>query len=203
MTSNTEFSQQDINIENIDTPFSGHVRLNCYQLRHRLYEGGWSASINREVMVRQPAVGVLLFDPEKQQVVMVEQFRPGAMAADDPSPWLLEVVAGLVEPGESVEDVARREAIEESGCQVSKLIPITEYYLSPGASNEKITLFCGLTDAAGASKQAGLETEHEDIRVHTFSVEQAFELMQQGKINNATTLIAMQWLQLNLDKLKP
>ena len=181
MTSTTEFSQQDINIENVETPFSGHVRLNCYQLRHRLYEGGWSASINREVMVRQPAVGVLLFDPETRQVVMVEQFRPGAMAADDPSPWLLEVVAGLVEPGESVEDVARREAAEESGCQVSKLIPITEYYLSPGASNEKLTLFCGLTEASGASKQAGLETEHEDIRVHTFTVEKSLRADAAGQ----------------------
>ena len=203
MTTETGFTSQDVQIERLETPFSGHVRLNCYQLRHRLYKGDWSTSINREVMMRQPAVGVLLFDQQQDQVVMVEQFRAGAMAAEDPSPWLLEVVAGLVEPGESPEDVARRESVEESGCHVSRLIPVTEYYPSPGASNEKMILFCGLTDASEAKRQAGLADEHEDIRVHVYAVEQAFELMQEGKINNACSLIALQWLQINRHQLLP
>ncbi len=203
MSTKSAFSSQDVQIEEVQTPFSGHVKLNCYQLRHKLYEGGWSASLNREVMMRQPAVGVLLVDPDKKQVVMVEQFRAGAMAAGDSAPWLLEVVAGLIEPGESPEDVACREAVEESGCHVSKLIPITEYYPSPGASNEKMILFCGLTDASQAKSQAGLADEHEDIRVHVYSVEQVLKLQQEGKINNACSLIALQWLQLSRHQLLP
>ena len=116
-----------------------HFRIDRYRLRHKLFEGDWSGEIEREVFERGHAVTVLLFDPDRDKLVFIEQFRPGAYAAlaspwfdNGASPWLIECVAGIIEPGESPEDVARREAIEEADCEVSDIVPVCHYLLSPG-----------------------------------------------------------------------
>ncbi|MCK2184393.1 NUDIX domain-containing protein [Halomonas sp. YJPS3-2] len=171
----------------------GFFRLEELHLRHRLFEGGWSAPVVREVHRRHDAVGVLLYDVERDAVALVEQFRAGAL--DDPaSPWKLEVVAGLVERGESRADVARREAEEEAGCPVGELIELHTYYPSPGACDERVTLFCGLIDSQGLGGIHGLDEEHEDIRVHVLSFARAWELMRAGRLDNAMCLIAFHWL---------
>ncbi|MBA2779180.1 NUDIX domain-containing protein [Billgrantia kenyensis] len=171
----------------------GFFRLDEVHLRHRLFEGGWSGEMVREVHVRHDAVGVLLYDVERDCVALVEQIRAGAL--DDPqSPWKLEIVAGLVDAGESAAEVARREAMEEAGCQVDELIELHTYYPSPGACTERVTLFCALVDCGGLGGVHGLDEEHEDIRVHVLPFNRAWELMLAGRLDNAMCLIAFYWL---------
>ncbi|WP_346799014.1 NUDIX domain-containing protein [Halomonas sp. Bachu 37] len=185
--------RDDVELQQRRCLYQGFFRLEALELRHRLFEGGWSNVMTREVHDRFDAVGVLLYDVKRDAVVMVEQFRAGAID-DLHSPWKLEVVAGLVEEGESLEDVARREALEESGCNVGELIKLHTYYPSPGACNEQVTLFCGLIDSCGLGGVHGLDEEHEDIRVHVVSFARAWELLENGRLDNAMSLIAMHWL---------
>ncbi|MDR5902341.1 NUDIX domain-containing protein [Halomonas icarae] len=187
------FTRTDVELVERRCLHQGFFRLEALHLRHRLFQGGWSKPMVREVHQRHDAVGVLLYDPERDAVVLVEQFRAGAI--DDPeSPWKLEVVAGLVERGESVADVARRECQEEAGCEVGELIELHTYYPSPGACNERVTLLCGLVDSRGLGGVHGLDEEHEDIRVHVLSFARAWELLQSGRLDNAMCLIAFHWL---------
>jgi ADP-ribose pyrophosphatase len=137
----------------------------------------------------------------RDEVVLIEQFRIGAV--EDPSgPWLIEVIAGLYEPGEPVEDLIHREALEEAGCTVSDLIPLFHYYSSPGGSNEEIDLYIARTDTSAVGGTFGLDEEGEDIRVHVMKSEVAFEMLEQGSIDSAMPIIALQWLQLNRDKIR-
>lgn len=187
------FTRDDVELQERRCLYQGFFRLEALHLRHRLFEGGWSQPMVREVHQRHDAVGVLLYDPERDAVVLVEQFRAGAL--DDPeSPWKLEVVAGLVEPGESVAEVARRESQEEAGCEVGELIELHTYYPSPGACNERVTLLCGLVDSRDIGGVHGLDEEHEDIRVHVMAFARAWELLQAGRLDNAMCLIAFHWL---------
>lgn len=176
--------------------YDGFFKIKSFKLRHTLFEGGWSQPIQRELFMRDDAVGVLPYDPVRDEVLMVEQFRVGLLPRES-RPWVLELVAGIVEPGEGVDDVAAREAIEETGCPISDLLPIHQYYSSPGGSSEYFYLALGRVDSAGAGGVHGLAGEGEDIKVHVFSLERALQMMRDGQIVNAHTLIALQWLQLN------
>lgn len=187
------FAAADVERVSVDRLYEGFFALERRHLRHRLFDGGWSATIQREVHVRRDAVAVLLYDVEQDSVVLVEQFRAGAL--DDPlSPWKLEPVAGLVEPGERPADVARREAIEEAGCEIKELIELHTYYPSPGACNEQVTLFCGLVDCLGLGGVHGLDEENEDILVHVLPFARAWKLLEAGRLDNAMCLIAFYWL---------
>lgn len=198
------FTHKDVELSR-ETAYRGFMQLQKIQLRHRLFEGGWSDTFQRELLVRHPAVMVLLYDPEQDAVVLVEQFRVGALS-DSPDeqrgPWLLEMVAGIVEPGESVEDVAKRESLEEAGCEVLVLEKITQVLTSPGGSNETITLFCGRVDSSNVGGIHGLVEEHENICVRVLSYTVALQAMEAGIIRDATSTIALQWLQLNRNELR-
>ena len=183
----------DVELLKSETLHQGFFRLDGLELRHRLFAGGWSEPMRREVHSRFDAVGVLLYDPERDSLVLIEQFRAGAID-DALSPWKLEFVAGLVEKGESLEDVARREAWEEAGCKVTELTKLHTYYPSPGACNEQVTLFCGLVDTQGLGGIHGLDAEHEDIRVHVVPFANAWELLGLGRLDNAMCLIGLHWL---------
>ncbi|WP_252107436.1 MULTISPECIES: NUDIX domain-containing protein [unclassified Halomonas] len=188
-----ELTRADVELETRETLYQGFFRLEALTLRHRLFEGGYSTTMRREIHSRFDAVGVLLYDPHRDALVLVEQFRAGAI--DDPrSPWKLELVAGLVEKNESLEDVARRESQEEAGCKVGALTKLHTYYPSPGACNERVTLFCGLVDTVGMGGIHGLDEEHEDIRVHVVSFTDAWALLEQGRLDNAMCLIGLHWL---------
>lgn len=198
------FSRDDIEVLDRQTVYRGFFSLDQVSLRHRRYEGGWTPPLVRELFVRPQAVGVLLYDPRLREVVLVEQCRVGAVdIAAQPlpgtpdSPWLLELVAGLVEPGETPEEVAHREALEEAGCRIDRLIPLPGYLSSPGGSDEWITLFCGLLDASQAGGVHGLVEENEDIRALRVPLSGLEEAMARGRLCNAMTLIAVQWLLLN------
>ena len=181
--------------------YDGFFRMEKYRLRHELFQGGWSPDITRECLERGHAVAVLVYDPDHDQVVLLEQFRVGAL--DFPGgPWLLEIVAGIMDdPDESAEEVARRETVEEADCELLELLPICHYLVSPGGTSESITLFCGRVDATGVSGLRGLPEEHEDIRLHVVSRGEALELLYAGRINSAAPIIALQWLELNRPRL--
>lgn len=187
------FGAEDVDVVSRRCLYQGFFRLEAIELRHRLFNGGWSDVMTREVHCRHDAVGVLLYDVERDAVVLIEQIRPGALN-DAGSPWKLEFVAGLVEAGESAEDVARREALEEAGCEIGELIELHRYYPSPGACDEEVTLLCGLIDSRGLGGVHGLDEEHEDIRVHVVPFGRAMELLREGRLDNAMCLIGLHWL---------
>ena len=179
--------------------FEGYFRIDRYRLRHTLHGGGMSRDILREVFERGHAISVLPFDPIRDEVVLIEQFRIGAYAAGQ-DPWLTEIVAGIIETGETAEDVARREVREETGLEVTDLWPMAHYLVSPGGASEQVTLFLGRIDSECAGGIHGLDHEEENIRVFPLPYPQAAELLDSGMVGNAMTLIALQWLRLKHDK---
>lgn len=189
-------SKNEIEILGKACVFDGYFRIDRYRLRHTLHQGGMSREIVREVFERGNAVGILPFDPDRDEVVMIEQFRIGAYAAGA-DPWLTEIVAGIIEQGESAEQVARREIAEETGLKVGDLWPMVRYLSSPGGASERVELFLGRVDARGAGGVHGLEFEEEDIRVFPLPYADAAAMVEEGKIGNAMTLIALQWLMLH------
>ena len=195
------FSQNDYEVLAREVPYQGIFRMARYQLRFRLFNGNWSEPVWREVMERKSAVGILPYDPVLDQVVLIEQFRPGAIA-NPSSPWLIEVVAGIYEKNESPPDVAKRESIEEAGCEILDLYPVCEYFVSPGGCNEYLHLYCGRVDASAIGGIHGLADEHEDIRAFVLPAEEAFQMVQEGKVKTSPAIISLQWLQLNREWLK-
>ena len=181
--------------------YSGFFRINRYRLRHRLFAGGWSGVIEREVFERGHAVGVLPYDPVADSLVLIEQFRIGALVAGM-SPWLIEVVAGIIEEGEAPEEVARRETLEEAGLELQALMPMCRYLVSPGGSSESVRLYCGRVDSRGAGGIHGLAEEHEDIRVDHLPYGEAMRLLEEGQVTNSVGLIALQWLALHRDRVR-
>jgi ADP-ribose pyrophosphatase len=195
------FNKKDVELLSRSKSHDGFVPVDVLQLKHRLFSGGWSEEIRRELAVRDSAVGVLLFDPKRDKVVLVRQFRTGILTHEQ-SPWILEIVAGMAGTGEAPADVVKREAKEEANCVVTELIPICEYFNSPGWSNEKIALFCGLVDADSTGGIHGLDEEHEDILVVSMPFDKAVTAVETGDISNAMAIIAIQWLQLNKEIVK-
>jgi ADP-ribose pyrophosphatase len=181
--------------------FSGYFSLDVFQLRHELFNGGWSPVVEREVFLRGHSVAVLLYDPDADRVVLVEQFRSGALAAGI-YPWLVEAVAGGVKPGESDEAVALRESQEEAGCTPSALIRIARYLPSPGGDSESITLFCGRVDSRNLGGVHGVAAEHEDIRVFSLPADDAIADLDRDIYRNGVTILALQWLALKRDALR-
>ncbi len=199
----------DVEVTEKTTPYSGYFKIDRYRLKHRLFEGGWSGEMTREVFERGHAVAALLYDPDLDRVVLIEQFRPGAYAAlesewfdDHASPWLVECVAGIIEKGESPEDVARREAIEETGCEIREIVPVCQYLVSPGGTSESVFGFCGRVDASGAEGIFGITDEYENIRVFSLAAADSFKWLDEGRIINAMTIIMLQWLRANHESLR-
>ncbi len=171
-----------------------------FRLQHTLYEGGWSEEMERELFERGDCIAVVLYDAKKDNVILIEQFRVGAVENPINTPWLIEIVAGIIEHGESPEEVAKREALEEAGCIIQELHRIGRFYLSPGGSSEQITLFCGLIESANVGGIHGVKHEHEDIFVRAVPFKEAYQLVEDNKIDSAIPIIGLQWLALNRHK---
>ncbi|MCL8316742.1 ADP-ribose diphosphatase [Enterobacter cloacae subsp. cloacae] len=195
------FAKNDVEIIARETLYSGFFSMELYRFRHRLFNGEMSGEIRREIFERGHAAVLLPFDPVRDEVVLVEQIRIAAYDVSE-SPWLLEMVAGMIEEGESVEDVARREALEEAGLIVGRTKPVLSYLASPGGTSERLSIMVGEVDATTADGIHGLADENEDIRVHVVSREQAYQWVEEGKIDNAASVIALQWLQLHYQTLR-
>ncbi|MFT6237780.1 MAG: ADP-ribose pyrophosphatase [Cellvibrionaceae bacterium] len=244
----SSFVHKDVEVIGREIVYQGFFKMKKLQLRHRLFEGGWTPTITREVFVRGQAVAAVMYDPDNHLIGLIEQFRVGALskftlgevALDDSvvgapstvvvddalqattlndtttvtrsfqkegnaqvnSPWLYEVVAGMTEPGEAPEDVILRELLEEAGMAPVKLMPICQYFTSPGGTDETLVLFCALGDLTQVEGVHGLPGEHEDIRVLILPEQDVFDDLYDGRFNNAATLICLQWLCLNKDKIK-
>lgn len=195
------FTKNDVEIIARETLYTGFFSLVRYRFRHRLFNGGMSGEVQREIFERGHAAVLLPYDPVRDEVVLIEQIRIAAFDTSD-TPWLLEMVAGMIEAGESDEEVARREADEEAGLAVGRVKRMLSYLASPGGTSERTAVLVGEVDATQASGIHGLVDENEDIRVHVVSREQAYQWVEEGTIDNAASVIALQWLQLHYESLK-
>jgi ADP-ribose pyrophosphatase len=185
-----------------ETPiYRGFFGLSRLRVRHTLFRGGWSEALERELFHRGRCAAVVPYDPKADRVVLIEQFRVGALGVKD-DPWLLEIVAGAVEEGETPEEVAYRETLEEAGCEIRELIRIGEFFPTPGGCSEKITLFCGLVDSEGVGGIHGLAEEHEDIRAGVVDFDTAMAWVSEGLIDSAIPALGLQWLALNRERLR-
>jgi len=192
----TKYTKDDVNLIKVEDLFDGFFALKRYHFTHKLFDGGTSKVVTREVFERGHAVAVLPYDPILDEVVLLEQFRFPALETTD-YPWLIEVVAGIIEPGEDLEDVCHREAQEEAGVSLTHLRKMNTYLASPGACSERIHLYVAKVDATTASGIHGLDNEAEDIKVMRVKLSDAEKWLNEGKIDNSTAIIALQWLLLN------
>jgi ADP-ribose pyrophosphatase len=194
-------SLKQFEVLDTETVYQGFFRLEQYTLKHTLFNGGWSQPITRELFRRGNCVAVLLYDPQRDEVVLIEQFRVGAVHQPDRA-WLIEIVAGAIESGETAEDVAYREAIEEAGCEIKELLEILQFYTTPGGCSERITLFCGRVDSSAVGGVHGLVEEDEDIRVTAVKFAQVFKMLEDGDIESGIPIIAIQWLYIHREQLR-
>lgn len=181
--------------------YDGFFKLARYKLKHTLFAGGWSGELIRELLERGQAAAILPYDPIRDEVVFIEQFRPGAIHSQQGA-WLWEIVAGIIEEGETPAEVVVREAQEEAGCVVTDLIHICDFFVSPGSTSETTALFCGKVDATTATGIHGVVSESEDIQVHVLPFAEAVDRLNSGKLIYAPAIIALQWLLLNKSKVK-
>ncbi|MCG6863022.1 MAG: NUDIX domain-containing protein [Chromatiaceae bacterium] len=181
--------------------FTGFLRLVRYRLRHSLFVGGWSPVIERERIEFLNSAAAILYDAKRDQIVMVEQFRIGALEHGRRA-WTLEPVGGIVRTREDASEVVRREALEEAGCEIIDLEPIGTYHVSPGTAADRTRLFCGHVDADQAAGIHGLSEEGEDIRVVVIDAEQAMGELYSGRIDTSAAIIATQWLAMNKERLR-
>lgn len=198
--------RQSVNERHVDVierapAYEGYFKIFRLRLRHSLFEGGLGPELKREIFERGQAVAVLPYDPILDRVVLIEQFRPGALGIEH-HPWLIETVAGIVEPGEEIEDVARRESVEEAGLDLKELKFIYRFFVSPGGSTESVSLFIGRLCTADIGGFFGLPSEGEDIKVHLLDYHQAMAWLQEGSIKVGTTIVALQWLALHHDAIR-
>jgi ADP-ribose pyrophosphatase len=201
VTRTPQLSRDDVEVVEKATVYKGRFQIDRYRLRHKRHDGGWSEPFLREVFERGHAAAVLPYDPVLDRLVLIEQFRPGAYAAGR-HPWLVEIVAGIIDPGETAEAVVRREAWEEAHVELAEVERIASFLMTPGACSEAVDFYVGRVDAKHAGGVFGLPHEHEDIRVFTASTDEAAAMLAAGRIENALAFIAIQWLLLNRMQLR-
>jgi len=181
--------------------FQGYFRVGRYFFRHGLYQGGQSGILKREVFERGHAAAVLPYDPLRDEIVLIRQFRAGAYVAGR-HPWTWEIVAGILEGEESPEQLIRREAVEEAALEIRDVIPMHAVVLSPGACSETCATYLGRVDSAKAGGVYGLESEGENILVKVLPFSEARAMLDRDEIGNALGVIALQWLALHRDEVR-
>lgn len=198
-----QFNVNDVEIVSKTRKYQGFFALDEYQFRHKLYRGGYSEVLTREVFERGDAVAVLPYDPVTDSIVLIEQFRPGALKSEC-GPWQLELIAGMFDADEQPVEVAIREAKEEANLTIlpNNIMKVMTYLSSSGGMSEAIYLYCASVDSTNLSGVHGLDAEGEDILVHVMPRQDALTLLRHGKIPNAATIIALQWLELNITKFR-
>ncbi|TDQ48388.1 ADP-ribose pyrophosphatase [Permianibacter aggregans] len=190
------FKHDDVSISSREDLYRGYFRAEKVQFRHRRFKGDISNTVTRELFITKGAVSVLLYDPKLDAVVFVEQFRLGAL--DSPrSPWQLEMVAGMLDKSLPIEEIARREAMEEAGCDIASMVRIGSFFTTPGICNERFHVYAAKVDASSLAEHGGLDEEHEDIRIHVVPRQQAFAWLDDGHVENAMTVLALQWLRIH------
>lgn len=193
----------DLDILDVETAFDRHLRVDVVRFRHRLFAGGWSEERVFDIVRRGPAVSVLLYDPDRDSVVLVEQFRLAPLYAGR-SPWQVENVAGLVDTDhESPQEVALREIREEANLEpIGPLLPIQRMLPATGSVDEVISLFCARVDSTNAAGLYGLAAEHEDIRVVVKTLAEAEAMLDAGEIESSHTAVGLHWLLRHRERLR-
>ncbi|MBS0288792.1 MAG: NUDIX domain-containing protein [Proteobacteria bacterium] len=197
------WQHEAVEIKSNNFVYRGFYQVQEFTLRHKCFSGEWSPWLKREQIRSKDAAAVLLVDILKQKLLLIEQFRVGVVNREQESPWLLEVVAGLQEPNETLMQTMQREAYEEAGCQVIDSMVIGEFYNSPGGFAEKTTLFCAKVDSSTVSGGGiqGVCSEHEDIRVHVLDIDATLSAFSKGiLLSSSSTVIALQWLMIHLNQ---
>ncbi|GIU06253.1 MULTISPECIES: ADP-ribose diphosphatase [unclassified Shewanella] len=197
---NNTFNRNDVELLGKKTLYKGFFKMDEYRFKHRLFNGGWSEEVCREVFERGHAVVVLPYDPITDQVVLIEQIRIAVLESGK-SPWLLELVAGMIDSGQTSAEAACRELQEEAGLVAQELTKVNEFFSSPGGTSERFDFYWAKVCAAQAKGVHGLEDEQEDIRVHVLPRELAYQMVATGRIDNASTVIGLLWLQLNYQEI--
>lgn len=200
--SRIKFTHDDVRLKPIENLYDGFFKINLYQFKHALFAGGESEVIRREILERGDAVAVLPYDPVTEQVLLIEQIRIGAIKSKH-TPWLLECIAGMTDGSEDYESVVKKEAFEEAGLNLTELEFMLSYLSSPGGTTERLYLYLAHADLSQINTGIyGLETEGEDIKTHIMDLDEAFERLNRGEIDNAATVICLQWLALNRDRIR-
>ena len=184
-----------------EVAYQGYFKVGRYFFRHSLHRGGLSSMISREVFERGQAGAVLPYDPARDEVVLIRQFRAGSYVAGH-HPFTWEAVAGIIEANETAEAMIRREAVEEAGLQIAEMMPITTIMLTPGACSESCQVFLGRIDTTKAGGIFGLQSEGEDILVKVLPFTEAYALVERNEVDNAIGVIALQWLALHRDEVR-
>jgi len=192
-----KYSLGDVKIAKKEVVYDGYFQVEKFDFTYKQFSGQWSGVVSREMFVRGRAVSVLIYDPTADTVLLIEQIRVGSFA-DENSPWQIELVAGIVESGESDLDVAIREAREEAGVNLNEVSVLSSYYTTPGGCNERVTLCYAETDLSTVGGVHGLDEEDEDIMAHVVSRQDAMQMVSSGIITNVNTIVALQWLQLKM-----
>nr|WP_206007810.1 NUDIX domain-containing protein [Pseudoalteromonas sp. C8] len=196
-----QFTHKDVNLKPIKNLYKGFFQVDLYQFEHALFAGGKSKLISREILERGDAIAVLPYDPISDTVLLIEQIRVGAIKSKH-SPWLLECIAGMTDGSTDYESVVKKEAYEEAGLELTELEFMLSYLSSPGGTTERLHLYLARTDLSQVKSGVyGLETEGEDIKTHILSVDDALMRLNNGEMDNAATVICMQWLALNREKM--
>lgn len=204
MSDKPQFTIKDVVIHEKKRLFKEFFAIDEYKVSYKKFSGGETPILRREIFERDhDAVAILPYDPKTNEVILIEQFRPGALK-DPVSPWLIEIVAGIIDEGETEMQAAIRELKEEANLQIREddLHYINAVYPSPGGISEKVTLYWAYVDSSHLSAHGGLEVENEDIRIFKVPVEEAFKMCRTGRINNAACLISLMYLELNLKNIK-
>lgn len=200
----SEFDRKDVEIIGEDAVYEGFHRIKRIKLKHRLYSGGWSELVDREVSDKGSAASVVVYDPQLESVCLVEQFRIATFQPEheDKSPWSTEIVAGMIDKeGELPDEVVRRELMEEAGLEASYLEKITSYWVTPGGSSARMHIFVALCDLSEAGGIYGLDDEHEDILALVAPLKTVYQSAIVDESSNAATLIGLQWLTLNRERM--
>lgn len=184
-------------------PYGNFFAVEEYDLRFRRFDGGMSPAVNRAVFISADAAVVLPYDPVRDRVLLIEQFRMGPHARGDSEPWLLEAIAGRIDGGETPEEAVHREAMEEAGLTLKALLPASRYYPSPSAKSEFLYTYVGLADLPdGTAGLGGVPGEAEDIRAHLLPFETLFDLVEGGEVTAGPLALLTYWLALRREALR-
>jgi ADP-ribose pyrophosphatase len=194
--------RKDTKLVQEETVHAGFFRMVRLQIQHRLFKGGWSETLEREVVLHGRVGAIIPYDPKTDRVVLLEEFRNGKFAAGDDQPWSISIAAGMIEEGEIPEEMARREMLEETGCIVGRIEEVLTFYSMPGGSSQKMTLFCAEVSAENAGGIHGLAEEGEDIRVFVQSYTRCKEMLEANQFDNAASIIGLEWLGRNRVRLR-
>ena len=194
------YSASDVTIESREFLFRGFIQVEKVNLTHRLFHRSeYSPIIQRELIHRPEAAGVLLYNNQQQRFALIEQFRVGALN-DSESAWQLEIIAGVLDGNESPETCIRRESLEESGCEINELQHLFSFYPSAGACAEFFHLYAAEVDLPSNGGIFGVPDEGEDIQLHLFDYAEITMLFKNNRLKNAPVIMALQWLSQHIQR---